>query len=147
MSDWETKKINELFNIGRGRVISSIEIANNSGKYPVYSSQSRNNGCMGYLDSFDFEGEYITWTTDGANAGTVFYRDGQFNCTNVCGTLKAKDSIEIDHRFMAFQLSQFSKRHVSYIGNPKLMNGVIAEIEVKKPPYPEQKTISAILDT
>lgn len=32
---------------------------------------------MGYLDTYDFEGEYITWTTDGANAGTVFYRNGK----------------------------------------------------------------------
>jgi type I restriction enzyme, S subunit len=147
LTSWETKKIRELFNLGRGRVISSIEIANHSGKYPVYSSQSRDNGCMGYIDTFDFDGEYVTWTTDGANAGTVFYRNGQFNCTNVCGTLKAKNTFEIDPRFTAFQLGQLSKRHVSYIGNPKLMNGVMAEIEVKKPPYPEQKTIAAILDT
>lgn len=147
LTSWETKKIRELFNLGRGRVISSIEIANHSGKYPVYSSQSRDNGCMGYIDTFDFDGEYVTWTTDGANAGTVFYRNGKFNCTNVCGMLKAKNTFEIDPRFTAFQLGQLSKRHVSYIGNPKLMNGVMAEIEVKKPPYPEQKTIAVILDT
>ena len=34
---------------------------------------SPNNGKMGYLDNYMFDGEYITWTTDGANAGTVFY--------------------------------------------------------------------------
>jgi restriction endonuclease S subunit len=102
---------------------------------------------MGHIDTFNFEGEYVTWTTDGANAGTVFYRNGQFNCTNVCGTLKAKDTFDVDHRFMAFQLGQLAKRHVSYIGNPKLMNGVMAEIELLKPPYSEQKSIATILNT
>lgn len=145
--NWEVRKVKDLFNLGRGRVISTIEIVTHQGKYPVYSSQSRDNGCMGHIDTFDFEGEYVTWTTDGANAGTVFYRNGQFNCTNVCGTLKAKDTLDVDHRFMAFQLGQVAKRHVSYIGNPKLMNGVMAEIELLKPPYSEQKTIATILDT
>jgi restriction endonuclease S subunit len=43
---------------------------------------------MGYLEHYEFDGEYITWTTDGANAGTIFYHNEKFNCTNVCGTLK-----------------------------------------------------------
>ena len=87
-SDWKCYKVSEIADIGRGRVISSKEIANqNNPRYPVYSSQTSNEGIMGYLDDYAFDGEYITWTTDGANAGTVFYRNGRFNCTNVCGTL------------------------------------------------------------
>ena len=42
---------------------------------------------MGYANTYDFEGKYLTWTTDGANAGKVFYRNGKFRCTNVCGIL------------------------------------------------------------
>lgn len=61
--------------------------------YPVYSSQTTNEGIMGYLDDFMFEGEYISWTTDGANAGTVFYRNGKFNCINVCGLIKLQKRI------------------------------------------------------
>lgn len=86
---WEQFKIKDIAQIGRGRVISSIEISQQkSPTYPVYSSQTSNDGIMGYLDDYMFEGEYISWTTDGANAGTVFYRNGKFNCTNVCGLLK-----------------------------------------------------------
>lgn len=72
---WDIATIGRLNNLGRGRVISNIEIGENSGEYPVYSSQTENNGIMGYLNSYDFEGQYVTWTTDGANAGTVFYRE------------------------------------------------------------------------
>lgn len=91
---WEQFKIQDIASIGRGRVISSVEISQQENPlYPVYSSQTSNDGIMGYLDDFMFEGEYISWTTDGANAGTVFYRNGKFNCTNVCGLLKLKKSL------------------------------------------------------
>ena len=88
---WETKAVWMMFHLGRGRVISNEEIVANPGQYPVYSSQTENEGIMGYIDTYDFDGDYITWTTDGAKAGTVFYRTGQFNCTNVCGTLLPKN--------------------------------------------------------
>ena len=84
---WQQLKIMDICDLGRGRVISRNEIRDNPGNFPVYSSQTINNGEMGRLGSFDFSGEYVTWTTDGAYAGTVFYRNGKFNCTNVCGTL------------------------------------------------------------
>ncbi len=54
--------------------------------YPVYSSQTKEKGLMGYYKDYLFE-DAITWTTDGANAGTVNYRAGKFYCTNVCGVL------------------------------------------------------------
>ena len=90
MKEWKSKKIKDVCFIGRGRVINQDELRLHPGIYPVYSSQSFNKGEMGRIDSYDFEGEYVTWTTDGAYAGTVFFREGKFNCTNVCGTLKPK---------------------------------------------------------
>ncbi|EGW49471.1 hypothetical protein HMPREF0666_02718, partial [Prevotella sp. C561] len=99
---WTTYKIQDIAKIGRGRVISSVEIERQKHPlYPVYSSQTSNDGIMGYLDDYMFDGEYITWTTDGANAGTVFYRKGKFNCTNVCGHIKdtAKFGCYLFHLF------------------------------------------------
>jgi type I restriction enzyme S subunit len=148
MGKWINKKIKELCHIGRGRVISQEEIQNNPGIYPVYSSQSVNKGEMGRIDTYDFEGEYVTWTTDGAYAGTVFYREGKFNCTNVCGTLKAKNERELDLLFLSYLLSINAKKYVSYVGNPKLMNGVMAEIELSLPQdKSEQTRIAQILST
>ena len=147
MFEWPEVRVKDLFNLGRGRVISGIEISTNPGHYPVFSSQSSSEGRMGSIGTYDFEGEYVTWTTDGANAGTVFHRSGQFNCTNVCGTLKAKNEDEVSHKFMAYQLSRLTKRHVSYVGNPKLMNGVMAQIKLFHPPFAEQKQVANILET
>lgn len=127
-SDWKCYKVSEIADIGRGRVISSKEIANqNNPQYPVYSSQTSNEGVMGYLDNYAFDGEYITWTTDGANAGTVFYRNGRFNCTNVCGTLKLH--YQFDAYYCSLVLANATKKYVSVnLANPKLMNNTMAAI-------------------
>ncbi len=143
---WIVATVGRLSNLGRGRVISSIEIAENKGEYPVYSSQTEDYGIMGYLNSYDFEGEYVTWTTDGANAGTVFYRDGKFNCTNVCGTIQPKNWDQIDLRFLPYYLNLGTKFSVRLDINPKLMNNMMAKIPLIIPPKSEQTSIASYLD-
>ena len=141
---WEQFKIKDIAKIGRGRVISSIEISQQKNPtYPVYSSQTSNNGIMGYLDDYMFEGEHISWTTDGANAGTVFYRNGKFNCTNVCGLLKFRK--EFDTYFVSLVLAEATKKYVSInLANPKLMNNTMGNIQIRLPKLEEQKRISIV---
>lgn len=45
----EYKKVGELFNLSRGIVISKKYINDNPGPYPVYSSQTENNGELGKI--------------------------------------------------------------------------------------------------
>jgi len=141
-ADWNAEAIEDIATVGRGRVISHKEIARSRiSQFPVYSSQTSDNGIMGYLDAYEFEGEYVTWTTDGANAGTVFARDGRFNCTNVCGTIKLKSA---NHFFIASVLGKLSPRHVSrHLGNPKLMNDVMKRIKVPLPPTRAEQDLIA----
>ena len=141
---WEQFKIQDIASIGRGRVISSVEISQQKNPtYPVYSSQTSNEGIMGYLDDYMFEGEYISWTTDGANAGTVFYRNGKFNCTNVCGLLKLKKGF--DTHFVSLVLAEATKKYVSVnLANPKLMNNTMGNIQIRLPKLEEQKRISIV---
>jgi len=141
---WEQFKVKDIAQIGRGRVISSIEISQQkSPTYPVYSSQTSNDGIMGYLDDYMFEGEYISWTTDGANAGTVFYRNGKFNCTNVCGLLKLIKGF--DTHFVSLVLAEATKKYVSInLANPKLMNNTMGNIQIRLPKLEEQKRISIV---
>jgi type I restriction enzyme S subunit len=142
---WETKQISDIAVVGRGRVISHVEISRSRDpKYPVFSSQTFNDGVMGYIDTFDFDGDYITRTTDGANAGTVFARSGRFNCTNVCGTIKVQFG---NHRFIAVALGRVAKSHVSrHLGNPKLMNDVLKRIAITIPSnYYEQNSVATVL--
>lgn len=141
---WEERAVWMIFALGRGRVISHEDIAQSPGPYPIYSSQTANDGVLGHIDTFDFEGDYLTWTTDGAKAGTVFRRSGRFNCTNVCGTLRPLDS-RLDLAYFRFALDRASGFFVRHDINPKLMNGVMAKIRVPFPPYEEQKAIGGRL--
>lgn len=143
-SEYELVSIGDLCELGRGRVISKETIENNRGIYPVYSSQTSNDGIFGYIDTFDFDGEYVTWTTDGANAGTVFYRTGKFNCTNVCGTLKAKSN-KVLMKYLAVVLNEIAPSFVVKLGNPKLMNNVMEKIQIPLPPLEvQQKVINEV---
>ena len=139
--------LSEIAELGRGRVINSAEISMQKNPiYPVYSSQTSNNGIMGYLDNYDYEGEYITWTTDGANAGTVYYRNGKFNCTNVCGILKIKNGYNA--YYISNILNCYTKKYVSTnLANPKLMNNVMANIKINLPSIEQQKHSSKILQS
>ena len=106
-------------------------------RYPVYSSQTQNFGLMGFYSNYLFENA-ITWTTDGANAGDVNFREGKFFCTNVCGVLLSDKGYA--NRCIAEAINLVSRNYVSYVGNPKLMNNVMADIEINIPPTLEEQT-------
>ena len=74
--------------------------------------------------------------------------EGKFNCTNVCGTLKAKgDSARTtDMRYLAQALGQLTKPYVVEVGNPKLMNKEMARIPVPLPPLATQQVIVAEIE-
>lgn len=143
------KQIKELCEVTRGRVISKNELRENEGDYPVYSSQTLNNGVFGKINTYDFDGEYVQWTTDGANAGSIFYRNGKFSVTNVCGLLKVKKEYKdiMNTNFLNYILGSVSKNYVNYAtSNPKLMSNVIEKIKVAVPPLEIQEEIVRILD-
>ena len=146
-NNWSEYKISEIFKITRGVVIPKTDLLDNKTteyQYPVYSSQTSNNGILGYDTKFDFDGKYLTWTTDGANAGKVFYRNGKFRCTNVCGVLYNDNNKYVDE-LTAELLNYETPKHVSYVGNPKLMNNVMGDIKIFLPDSNESDRVSNIL--
>ena len=145
--DWEQRKVSEIFKITRGYVLAATETADikdDKNCYPVYSSQTKNEGLMGFYSEYLYENA-ITWTTDGANAGTVRYRSGKFYCTNVCGVLLSEEGYA--NKAVSEALNSVALKYVSHVGNPKLMNNVMADIEIVIPKLvKEQETISRYFD-
>lgn len=143
---WEHRKVNEMFIVTRGQVLAATETSEKQTSemtYPVYSSQTKNNGLMGYYKDYLFD-TAITWTTDGANAGTVNYREGKFYSTNVNGVLLSSDGFV--NKAIAEILGQESWKWVSHVGNPKLMNNVMSEISITIPSsLKEQNRLSDFL--
>lgn len=141
------KPLGEVAELKRVRVISKEYLYENVGEYPVYSSQTVNNGEIGKIKTFDFEQEAITWTTDGANAGTVFYRKGCFSITNVCGLITIKNIQILNYKYLYYWLSIEAEKHVySGMGNPKLMSNQMEKLPIPLPPLSVQQEIVRILD-
>ena len=139
-------KMSEICKLQRGKVYSKDYLRNNKGNYPVFSSQTMNNGELGRIATYDFDGTYLTWTTDGAYAGTIFKRKGKFSITNVCGIISMKSDLVIMD-FLYYWLSLKAKDYVyTGMGNPKLMSNQVENIIVPVPPLAEQERIAAILD-
>ena len=134
-----------MFKVTRGYVLASTlteAVKTDKKPYPVYSSQTKDNGLMGYYKDYLYE-DAITWTTDGANAGTVNYRAGKFYCTNVCGVLLSNEVTA--NQMIAEALNNVAKGYVSYVGNPKLMNNVMADIEIMIPTQSEEREKLSVL--
>ena len=72
------------------------------GPYPVYSASSKK--ALTYIDTFDYDGKYMTWSTNGF-AGTILVLDGKFSINGDRGVLIPKDDrTDIDLDYMKFTL-------------------------------------------
>ena len=143
----EYRKVGDIANISRGKVMSKDFLKENAGEYPVYSSQTENEGKLGSINTYMYDGEYLTWTTDGANAGTVFFRSGKFSVTNVCGVID-NTSEDVDIKYLYYVLNREAPSYVnSGMGNPKLMSNVMARISLPVPPLEIQREIVRVLDS
>jgi len=141
---WEVKKVKHLFTVQRGRVIPNTDLVDN-GIYPVYSSQTKNKGKLGCINTYDYDGEYISWTTDGVYAGTTFVRKGKFNATNICGLLKLRVENRIDFFGHLFShIIPYNKRPDT--NGAKIMSNEMKDIHFVIPSLPEQTVIASFLD-
>lgn len=144
--EWKELGDKNVAKLSRGKVMSKQFLEENKGDFPVYSSQTANNGEIGRISSFEYDGEYVTWTTDGANAGTVFYRKGKFSVTNVCGLIEINNDYLLT-KFVYYYLTISTKKYVSSgMGNPKLMSNVMGKIKIPIPPLEIQEKIVQTLD-
>ncbi|WEK83292.1 MAG: restriction endonuclease subunit S [Mycoplasma sp.] len=143
----EYKTIGDLCDIKRGDVISKKYIVANPGEYPVYSSATFNDGCIGKINSYMYDGEYVTYTTHGFYAGTVFYRNEKFNITQNCGLLVNKDNNKVNTKFLFYICSFIIKEHVNPgMGIAVLNSSVVEKIKIPVPPLNIQNKIVEMLD-
>jgi len=95
--------LKDIFTIKRGKIIEKSRVKEKKDeiyKFPVYSAKTKGDGVFGYLDTFMESGSGITLAINGLNAGKAFFRDGNFNYTNVCCFLKTKVDFELNSSFI-----------------------------------------------
>ncbi|RIY33675.1 hypothetical protein CJP74_01330 [Psittacicella melopsittaci] len=136
---WVKEQVKNVFDeITRGQVLAVSKmssVATPEYQYPVYSSQTLNNGVIGYYKQYLFENA-ITWTTDGY-AGRVTYRPGKFYSTNVNGVLISHRGLA--NKVIAEALNRVAHKYVAKGGIPKLMNNVMAIVEFEYPVEGEEQ--------
>lgn len=147
--EWGEMKLGDLadekaIKMGRGKVISAVDINNKPGNYPIYSSSVKNNGLFGRCGDYMFDKELISWSVDGG--GHFFYRPPhKFSITNVSGFIEVVDSGSVNVRFLAHQLQYLHGRQ-SFDYTTKAHPSVIRNLYVVGlPTIEEQQKIANFL--
>jgi type I restriction enzyme S subunit len=129
--------------LGRGNIISAIDIDRNPGDYPIYSSSAKGNGEFGRYGSYMFNEELITWSVDGG--GRFFFRpEHKFSVTNVCGYMRVNPAIW-SRRYVYYSLD-FQHQKLSFDYQAKAHPSVIRKTYTLTPLcLDEQNKIAATL--
>lgn len=95
--------LSDLFDTIKGKSKYTKKYGNlHSGPYPVYSASSQ--GTLTHLDTYDYDGRYMTWSTNGF-AGTILILDGKFSVNGDRGILVPKNGRQdLDFDYMKFTL-------------------------------------------
>lgn len=149
-SDHESLLLSELedlgvVELGRGQIISKIDLENDKGSYPVYSSSASGVGKFGEYGKYMFDEELITWSVDGG--GRFFHRPHhRFSVTNVSGWLRIKDFSKLSYKFLYYVLNhQWKTLEFDYVA--KAHPSVIRELyKIPLPPLEVQEQIVTELD-
>lgn len=110
-------------------------IIDHQGQYPVYSSQTSDDGIIGYIDSYDHNLNCLSWTTDGIYAGKLFKREGKFNMTTHCGAILIKDDFKekIDINYLYHFLKNLLPGYAVGEGNKRLTVELIKNVPIELP--------------
>jgi len=129
--------VQKVFDVKKGlSKYTNKYIKNNLGNYPVFSSQTTNEGIIGYINSYDYNTQCLTWTTDGVHAGTVFLRKSKFSMTTHCGALLQKEENKIDLGYLYFYLKTNLKKYAVGEQNKRITVNIIKKIDVEIPVKP-----------
>jgi type I restriction enzyme S subunit len=129
--------------LGRGNIISSIDIARNPGDYPIYSSSAKGTGEFGRYGDYMFDEELITWSVDGG--GRFFFRPKhKFSVTNVSGFMRIDADIW-DRKFVYYSLD-FQHQKITFDYQTKAHPSVIRTLyQLAEFSKPEQSKIAEVL--
>ncbi len=133
-NDFKVVQLKNIFDIDKGNSKYTRDyIQQNIGKYPVYSSQTSKDGIIGTINTYDYDCECLTWTTDGVHAGTVFLRKGRFSMTTHCGALMLQQNANLYLPFLRFALSSVLKGYAISDLNRRVTKTIIENVSIKIP--------------
>jgi len=141
---WEKHKLGDIEKEGKISLNRGNVIPKGDGPYPVYSSSVKNNGLMGYSNTYMFDRELVSWSIDGG--GDFFYRPKhKFSVTNVSGYIDILDDTYLCYKYLAYEL-QFLHSFLHFDYQTKAHPSVIRELyTIAIPSVAEQEKIGAFI--
>jgi type I restriction enzyme S subunit len=145
-SDWEVKRLEEVFKLTSGKTKSNelFDKPIDGSIYPVFGG----NGIMGFASEFNSEGENILIGRVGEYCGITRFVDEK--CWITDNALYSKEYlINIDKKYLAYKLQlEDLSRLRNKGGQPLISQGPINIHKVSLPKsLPEQKAIAQVLGT
>ncbi|TDM27446.1 hypothetical protein ETH99_03555 [Macrococcoides caseolyticum] len=100
--------LSELFESKRGNSKYTKRYCNqNSGKYEVFTGTTI--GSFAFIDTYDYEQDYLSYTTDGENAGTLKILKGKYSVgAHRALLIPLKEDINIEYFKIILQPILFS---------------------------------------
>lgn len=145
-SNWEVKKLSEIFKVNAGGDINAANVSNIKNerfKYPIYANAEKNNGFYGFSDIYKIDYDCLTVTGRG-DLGIAIARFEKFYPIVrllILSPIKKVDLIYYENLINSLTLIQEST------GVPQLTAPQISPIKIPLPPLQEQQKIAAILST
>ena len=150
---WVINKLKRIFLFEKGRNAQSYTaeyINSTEGFFPVYSGQTKNDGILGYINTFeyDFDNNVILVTTVGAKAMTTFRINGKLSLSQNCALIKLKSNEDISdyYYYLCKILFNYERELIPDIMQPSLRIGDLNTYNILQPPNDEQLKIANYLD-
>lgn len=138
---WEVKRIKDLSSLQSGNTIVSEQIEK-AGLYPVYGG----NGLRGYFSIYTNNGDYILIGRQGALCGNINYVSGKFWASEHAVVVYLNRSINMKWYGEMLRVMNLNQYSVS-AAQPGLAVDRIKRLLLPVPPFEEQQTIAAYLDS
>ena len=110
------------------------------GTYPVYGA----NGIVGYLDSYNTDGEAVYIIKDGSGVGTVSYVTGKCSATGTLNTLQAKEGYSLQYLYYMLKVFNFEP-YKTGMAIPHIYFKDYGKSKVFCPSYTEQLQYARLL--
>ena len=136
---WEWCRIGSIFTLQAGKSISSASISEKSDKspYPCYGG----NGCRGYVEIFNRDGDYPLIGRQGALCGNINRATGKFYATEHAVCVTSYYCVNVDWLCLflrALNLNQYA----TATAQPGLAVSTLNEVLFPLPPQEEQNRIA-----
>ncbi|WP_160143006.1 N-6 DNA methylase [Rickettsia endosymbiont of Ixodes scapularis] len=106
-------------------------IEKNKGEFPVYSSNTKENGLFGYINTYDYDAECVQITTNGVYAGTVFYRKKHKFSINSDARLYIPKHPNLDCLYLTYELQRvLNKNNFSWEYKPTIARTKYLQVKI-----------------